>query len=49
MDIYMNPYNVGGRVRQHRLVVEENWERFDEKFFSISKDGRHILKNSPHK
>lgn len=44
-----HPYNVGGRVRQHRLVVEENWERFDEKFFSISKDGRHILKNSPHK
>lgn len=35
----------GGRVRQHRLVVEDNWEKFDEKYFSLTDSGIHILKD----
>lgn len=31
------------RVRQHRLVVEDNWEKFDEKYFTVI-DGKHYLK-----
>lgn len=34
-----------GRVRQHRLVVEDNWKNYDEKYFSITENGLHILKD----
>lgn len=37
--------NSDGRVRQHRLVVEDNWERFDEKYFSTTESGLHLLKD----
>lgn len=33
-----------GRVRQHRLIVEQNWNNYDEKYFSII-NNRHILKD----
>lgn len=36
--------NDHGRVRQHRLIVERNWKRYDEKFFSVLENGDHILK-----
>lgn len=32
-----------GRVKKHRLVVEQNYEKFDEKYFDVI-DGVHYLK-----
>ena len=48
IDIYVyspnHPYaNSAGRVVKHRLIIEQNYELFDDKYFDII-DGQHILK-----
>lgn len=36
--------NRSGRIPEHRLVVEENWERFRPDAFEL-RDGQHVLKH----
>lgn len=41
----MTPNKLGKRKLKHRKLIEDNWERYDEKYFSIDETGARILKD----